>query len=118
MGYEPPAPHCEHALLHDFMFSVSPAVIQGVWPCLALWQQLLGRRSLAKVPSHKWGLRQVNTCHTTHVCNTLISCAKKSVAAGIPLGQVSIFLVAFIAFFFFAAIFTGNIGETRLLFMQ
>ena len=39
-------------------------------------------------------------------------------AAGIPLGQVSIFLVAFIAFFFFAAIFTGNIGETGVLFMQ
>eukprot|EP00891_Asterochloris_glomerata_P009902 jgi/Astpho2/9902/Aster-06614 len=33
------------------------------------------------------------------------------IETGIPLGQVSIFLVAFIAFFFFAAIFTGNIGE-------
>ena len=93
----------------------SPAVIQGVWPCLALWQQSLGRRSLAKAPSHKWELRQVNVATHTPVCDTLKCFVERSVvsgcSAGIPLGQVSIFLVAFIAFFFFAAIFTGNIGE-------
>lgn len=53
--------------------------------------------------------------HTPLFVTHLKCFVKRSVvsgcSAGIPLGQVSIFLVAFIAFFFFAAIFTGNIGE-------
>jgi hypothetical protein len=35
-------------------------------------------------------------------------------AAGIPVGQTSIFLVAFIGFFLLSAIFTGNYGEDAI----
>ena len=35
-------------------------------------------------------------------------------AAGIPVGQTSIFLVAFIGFFLLSAIFTGNYGESAI----
>ena len=35
-------------------------------------------------------------------------------AAGIPVGQTSLFLVAFIGFFLLAPIFTGNYGESAI----
>ena len=45
---------------------------------------------------------------------SIVSSIPACCCAGIPIGQTSVFLVAFISFFLLAALFNGNYGESAI----